>query len=584
MALFNGWPWANFQEQNLDWLITKVKEYISKTDELEQSMDGVHEYINQALSEAGLTDIVSEQMQQLVDSGYFDSIISDTMVSVSTISACIDGSLEYTRAFDATAGNIAQVNGGVYNPVDGFFYEAVRALDSTITTILKIDPSTWTIVDTYDVTAAGHCNSLAWTPDEPRKIYIISGSTALNVLDLDSRTLTTGTLSGCQAIYTGPDNLIYGVTANGNIYSLSGSLVKSLNYTDPVLQDALYYAGSLYLLSDVAIYQYNLSSGALIASSYLPDKIGGRYIGEAENITMIGSQFYLGSYIRNILPQAPTRSAMRIFRFTFVPSTDYASYEKPSSVNLSNRDDLWIQALDYRGETGRFMLDPSVTYEFASLLDGRFAIRSQSSSNATVKGLYIRDAFCSLYYINPVKDPNSGYTGDIVSLYADLTITRPQVDISVQSVQTSIRCARMGSNVISSDNPGDGIIYNSNTRTAHTPFANIGTEFAYSGSLASGAAQVDLSAWFDDRPPVMLFSFYLNRGANGYYHVCTPINRIMASDFSVTMTTNEGIYTVRMAATASSITILSRTYQSFDGSSTTPPGGALPVLQYVFHV
>lgn len=43
MPFFNGWPWANFQEQNLDWIINQIKKIWKFLDE--DLRDIVRQYI-----------------------------------------------------------------------------------------------------------------------------------------------------------------------------------------------------------------------------------------------------------------------------------------------------------------------------------------------------------------------------------------------------------------------------------------------------------------------------------------------------------------------------------------------------------
>lgn len=79
-------PYTNFHELNLDWIVKKVKEYLEKSDELEEfvnkSIEEQNAKIEQALQEVSegmeeimtyinenLRTIANEIINQLIDSG-----------------------------------------------------------------------------------------------------------------------------------------------------------------------------------------------------------------------------------------------------------------------------------------------------------------------------------------------------------------------------------------------------------------------------------------------------------------------------------------------------------------------------------
>lgn len=65
MAVFENFPYTNFHEINLDWVISKVTEYVAKFDDLEDFVNKTVEEQN-ALIEQALIEI-SEGMQELRD-------------------------------------------------------------------------------------------------------------------------------------------------------------------------------------------------------------------------------------------------------------------------------------------------------------------------------------------------------------------------------------------------------------------------------------------------------------------------------------------------------------------------------------
>lgn len=65
MAIINEYPYTDFENLNLDWIIRKVKEYLEKYNELEEFVNKTVEEQN-ALIEQALQDIASG-MQYLTD-------------------------------------------------------------------------------------------------------------------------------------------------------------------------------------------------------------------------------------------------------------------------------------------------------------------------------------------------------------------------------------------------------------------------------------------------------------------------------------------------------------------------------------
>lgn len=86
MAVFENFPYTNFHELNLDWIIAKVKEYIEKSEDLEdfvnESIEDQNVIIEQAVKDlaegmedlrdyitANLRVIANEIINELVESG-----------------------------------------------------------------------------------------------------------------------------------------------------------------------------------------------------------------------------------------------------------------------------------------------------------------------------------------------------------------------------------------------------------------------------------------------------------------------------------------------------------------------------------
>lgn len=60
MAFFNGWPWTQFQEQNLDWIIKRLKELENLPQQFQDLTDYVHDYLDNLDIEQDVKDYIDE--------------------------------------------------------------------------------------------------------------------------------------------------------------------------------------------------------------------------------------------------------------------------------------------------------------------------------------------------------------------------------------------------------------------------------------------------------------------------------------------------------------------------------------------
>ena len=72
MAFFNGWPWTQFQEQNLDWIIRKLKELEQDTGDLKEALENLEQTISQDVSDILNQWLIDGTLQTLLQ-----NIVSD---------------------------------------------------------------------------------------------------------------------------------------------------------------------------------------------------------------------------------------------------------------------------------------------------------------------------------------------------------------------------------------------------------------------------------------------------------------------------------------------------------------------------
>lgn len=96
MGLFEQFPYTNFHELNLDWIVSKVKEIVKEFATLSGSFNDLKEYVNNYFEDLDLSEDVRQELQKIVASGEFDAIIAEAAQNV--IPEYMD---EYKQEIDA---------------------------------------------------------------------------------------------------------------------------------------------------------------------------------------------------------------------------------------------------------------------------------------------------------------------------------------------------------------------------------------------------------------------------------------------------------------------------------------------------
>lgn len=165
---------------------------------------------------------------------------------------------EYTITYDSSY--VQQ--GSTYNTKTGKIILAIIKSDNSAQKLLVVDPSTYTIDDTYDYTTLGHCNSLTYCPANNR-IYV---GTLLNnivsVLDADTMTVVDTIDMGYNPVVFGYDlknKIFVGVrgynngSVQANFYDADLTYIKTETYEAPynymISNGGIAYDGQLIILS-----------------------------------------------------------------------------------------------------------------------------------------------------------------------------------------------------------------------------------------------------------------------------------------------------------------------------------------------
>lgn len=80
---FEQFPYSNFHDLNLDWIIQKVKEAMqgyadlsTKVDGFEVTLQGALDYINNYFKNLDVQDEIDKKLQEMADSGELANIVA----------------------------------------------------------------------------------------------------------------------------------------------------------------------------------------------------------------------------------------------------------------------------------------------------------------------------------------------------------------------------------------------------------------------------------------------------------------------------------------------------------------------------
>lgn len=126
MGFFNNFPYSNFHELNLDWIIGEIKntvktvyEYGKKVDDNSNKVAELEKYVMDYFNNLNVSEEVSKKLDEMQKDGSLAAIISEIMtgyVNVKTFGAVGDGVSDDSHAFNLAikAGNNIAIPEGVY--------------------------------------------------------------------------------------------------------------------------------------------------------------------------------------------------------------------------------------------------------------------------------------------------------------------------------------------------------------------------------------------------------------------------------------------------------------------------------------
>lgn len=115
---FNNYPYTDFHELNIDWILKTVKEYCDKVDGLEKTVDGALDYIKQQLSDTAM----DARVKTVLDAMVADGTMQDIVEQIYVIALNDSGGMLYQRAKALAKTTVTAVSfnmvGSCYNLID----------------------------------------------------------------------------------------------------------------------------------------------------------------------------------------------------------------------------------------------------------------------------------------------------------------------------------------------------------------------------------------------------------------------------------------------------------------------------------
>lgn len=300
---FEEFPYTNFHELNLDWIINTMKQLQGNFKTIEEAFEALKEYVISYLDSDEFKQLVSDKLDEMLANGDLDDVI-DRLVNNKNIPVSL---LRTGRLLDDYNTNNPSLGGQsiFFNEADGMYYTS-GSFNSDADQVLSVWNQLGTLVNAAYFTGYGHFNGITVIGDV---IYVTSTNNKIATFDRSSlafiEEITISTMTGVSALAKYDDNNLIAV-GYANLYdNLGASMYNIPNGTSTLLfakrtvnqvnQGACYYDGYLYRICNRSnqIYKLDINTGDIVAIYDVPNNDGYYYTGENEGLFIKDSEMYL---------------------------------------------------------------------------------------------------------------------------------------------------------------------------------------------------------------------------------------------------------------------------------------------------
>lgn len=243
MAVFDNWPYVDFHQLNLDWIIRFVKEYLAKVDKLEIDFKDLHDYVYNYFDSVDFAQLVNDKIDEMFANGDFNTLFAtyttrvyNTVAEMKADTMLIDGSHAHTMGYYA-AGDGGAADYIIQTITPSVWYEVtVNGLNAALVTNGEANIMEYGCVDdgvfdnTTRIQAALNENMIVNIPD---------GSFASQALNVPQG-VTVNSKGELIALSTPLLTLDSNTTINGGYFSTAlanATCIDSDNETDILIRD-----------------------------------------------------------------------------------------------------------------------------------------------------------------------------------------------------------------------------------------------------------------------------------------------------------------------------------------------------------
>lgn len=452
MGIYRQFPYSNFHEMNLDWLLNTWKEFSAQFESWKDDVDAAIEEFRKYLEDLHIDDYVQEVLNQWFEDGVFTDIINSLAMPQRELIIAREG------RYNSIAPNVLGSQGIFYDGSYLFFSgnDNPPGNDTQVITRCNLNGD---VLDTHSFTELSHAGSIAAddsyiyvAPVFKSPLYIIDKNTwdiVATVENEESATITAVSIADGVVYALGNDK----TTPTGilNFCRLSDdhtSLDLMHQFTRPIndtYQNMMVYGNTIYILwnNGTQIYSYDLQTGVKGKAYNVPDGDGFFSTGEVEDMTVINGAIYLLGVDYYRYSTDYNFMCNQIFKTNLIVETVVENENPMSYMAAQSRLALTVDPagdFEFNPRTAFTTLEEAcmvanyhrsgeitcsgLTEGYAQLLNGSYKIICTGTGNVITK-VYAADADVKV-------DSILGMTiGSIATIHANLYIHKATITTSI---------------------------------------------------------------------------------------------------------------------------------------------------------
>lgn len=413
MGAWEHFPYTNFHELNLDWILSKVKEFINKTDDISEQLNildkdflALKKYVTDYFDNLDLKQAVSDKLDEMLEDGELEAIINENILNYAPLSQDFSGTAVFRTREDYykdptdvyNSSHCGFQNGTMYSPLgnyseDGqrYFYTWKTWSDNSIPELITIDVNTNSVISRLDVANGEHGGPLFVYNNN---LYSINNNYTLFIFDISNpgapALAEQRTLSNQYYIIGHDDNgfilidndkKVYSSTDFDNVLYKFTLEERNIDITQDYSFDPVKYLIYRISFRPNIIHVYSAQTGEKLSTIRIPSVINYIGMGETESVFVHGNNIYFSGQVTTGLPPT-TQMDFALFYENINNRAVGRELERAEAA-------LKIVKVDYlNGDPLNGGIGNSADYVFKYIEDAQNAVQSVNSGQITFLGDY----------------------------------------------------------------------------------------------------------------------------------------------------------------------------------------------------